>query len=157
MPYLIDGHNLVPKVGLRLDLLDDEMALVAILQDFARSNRCQVEVYFDGAPPGRAVSRTLGRVKAHFIRLGSSADSAIHARLHGLGRAAKNWTVVSSDHEVCKAARSAQAASLSSEEFARLLRQANRGVSTKAGEKIQSNAEVEEWLKVFSTNRGDGE
>ena len=36
MPYLIDGHNLIPKLGLRLDSVDDEMELVAILQEFCR-------------------------------------------------------------------------------------------------------------------------
>ena len=50
MPYLIDGHNLIPKLGLRLDSVDDEMELVAILQEFARLERSQIEVYFDGAP-----------------------------------------------------------------------------------------------------------
>ncbi len=35
MPYLIDGHNLIPKVGLRLDSMDDEMDLLAHLQEFS--------------------------------------------------------------------------------------------------------------------------
>jgi len=51
MPYIIDGHNLIPRVGLRLDALDDEMALVEILRDFCRIKKKRVEVYFDGAPP----------------------------------------------------------------------------------------------------------
>ena len=50
--YEVDGHNLIPKVGLRLDSFDDEMELVALLQEFARLHRRQVEVYFDGAPAG---------------------------------------------------------------------------------------------------------
>ena len=37
MPYLIDGHNLIPKLGLRLESLDDEMELIAILQEFCRT------------------------------------------------------------------------------------------------------------------------
>jgi hypothetical protein len=52
MPYLIDGHNLIPKLGLRLDSMEDEMELVSILQEFCRLEDRQVEVYFDGAPPG---------------------------------------------------------------------------------------------------------
>ena len=47
MPYLIDGHNLIPKFGLRLDSVNDEMELVSILQEFARLKRQKVEVYFD--------------------------------------------------------------------------------------------------------------
>ncbi|MBL0344247.1 hypothetical protein [Candidatus Villigracilis affinis] len=50
MPYLIDGHNLIPKVGLRLDSPNDELELARLLQDFARIKRQPVEVYFDGAP-----------------------------------------------------------------------------------------------------------
>ena len=36
MPYLIDGHNLIPKSGIRLEAVDDELELIAALQDFAR-------------------------------------------------------------------------------------------------------------------------
>jgi hypothetical protein len=39
MPYLIDGHNLIPKLGLRLDSMDDEQELIAILQEYARLER----------------------------------------------------------------------------------------------------------------------
>ena len=67
MPYVVDGHNLIPKLGLRLDSPDDEMELVAILQEFARLKRQQVEVYFDGAPIGHAGTRSLGTVRAHFV------------------------------------------------------------------------------------------
>ncbi len=59
MPYLIDGHNLIPKLGLRLDSPDDEMELAAILQEFARLNRREVEVYFDGAPAGPTLIRII--------------------------------------------------------------------------------------------------
>ncbi|MCJ7435390.1 MAG: hypothetical protein MUO77_18065 [Anaerolineales bacterium] len=41
---------MIPKLRLRLDSVDDEMELVAILQEFCRLERRQVEVYFDGAP-----------------------------------------------------------------------------------------------------------
>ena len=71
MPYLIDGHNLIPKLGLRLDSPDDEMELVAILQEFCRLERRQVEVYFDGAPTPHAGTRKLGTVTAHFVPSGN--------------------------------------------------------------------------------------
>ncbi len=35
LPYLIDGHNLIPKLGLRLDSIDDEMDLVVRLQEYS--------------------------------------------------------------------------------------------------------------------------
>lgn len=150
MPYLIDGHNLIPKFGLRLDSMDDELELVTLLQEFARLRRQQVEVYFDGAPAGSAGTRSLGTVRAHFIRLGQTADNAIRARLNKMGKSAKNWVVVSSDHEVQGAARASQAQFISSEEFVKLAREAMQSApKPNNAEKVLSKQEVEEWLRVF--------
>jgi len=48
-------------------------------------------------------------VTAHFVRRPLIADEAIHLRLKKLGRAAKNWSVVSSDHSVQNSARASGA------------------------------------------------
>ncbi|MDO9300389.1 MAG: NYN domain-containing protein [Anaerolineales bacterium] len=150
MPYLIDGHNLIPKVGLRLDSPDDEMELVAILQEFARLKRQQVEVYFDGAPIGYDGARSMGTVRAHFVRLGQTADNAIRARLNKMAKDARNWIVVSSDKEVQSAARVARAQFVSSEEFVKILRTAvSSAPKANAVDKKLSPAEVDEWLKIF--------
>jgi hypothetical protein len=150
MPYLIDGHNLIPKLGLSLRALDDELELIAVLQEFCRLNRRRTEVYFDGAPPGQDGSRKLGSVDAHFVRQGMTADEAIRRRLKKLGRAARNWTVVSSDHQVQAEAQAVHALVLSSEEFARQLKQNPGGRSDdfKADRELRPE-EVDEWLKVF--------
>lgn len=124
MPYLIDGHNLVPKLGLRLDSIDDEMELISILQEFCRLERRHVEVFFDGAPAPQAGTRNLGAVTAHFVRLGTTADDAVRNRLKKLGKGAKNWTVVSSDRQVQANARSVHAEVMSSDAFAGMLKQA---------------------------------
>lgn len=154
MPYLVDGHNLIPKLGLRLDSPDDEMQLAAILQDFARIKRQQVEVYFDGAPIGQAGTKKVGTVRAHFVRLGQTADNAIRARLSKLGKSAKNWIVVSSDREVQSAARVNQAQYISSEEFVKTLRAARNSTSSAgANEKKISAQEVEDWLKLFNDRK----
>lgn len=150
MPYLIDGHNLIPKIGLRLDSADDEMELVTLLQKFSRLRRQPVEVYFDGAPVPHAGTRKLGTVRAHFIRLGQTADAAIRARLRGMEKAAKNWTVVTSDREVQEAARGSQAQFISSEEFVKLLRTTIQSASkTVSSDAPLSEKEVEEWLWLF--------
>ena len=149
MPYLIDGHNLIPKLGLRLDSIDDEMQLVAILQEFCRIERRQVEVFFDGAPATQAGARRLGPVTAQFVRLGGSADDAIRNRLRRLGKSAKNWTVVSSDRQVQAEARAARAEVVSSELFAALLKQARNSAPKPDAEKNLSPKEVEDWLKLF--------
>ncbi len=148
MPYLVDGHNLIPKAGLRLDAPDDEMELVRRLQEFCRLHRKQVEVYFDGAPAGQAGTRNLGAVKAIFVRAGTTADAAIARRLRSLGRAAQNWTVVSSDRQVQAEARAVHAEALSSEAFARLLQPSEKSPSSST-ERPLSSSEVEEWLNVF--------
>ena len=149
MPYLIDGHNLIPKLGLRLESMDDELELVSILQEFCRLERRQAEVYFDGAPASHAGTRKLGNVTAHFVAQTMTADNAIHKRLNKLGKAAKNWTVVSSDREVQANARAARAEILSSEEFAKTLKRVMNSPRISKSERALSESEVEEWMKLF--------
>ncbi len=153
MPYLIDGHNLIPKIpGLSLEMADDEMQLVQMLQEFCRRQRKQVEVYFDNAPPGQPRARVFGSVRAFFARAGQSADQLIAARLKRLGREARNWSVVSSDHYVQDLAHAARAQALTSEAFAAVLRQALQGAQAAPETRAEtplSPQEVEEWLKLF--------
>ena len=149
MPYLIDGHNLIPKLGLRLDAIDDEMELIAILQEFCRMEQKQVEVFFDGAPAGQAGTRKLGAVTAHFVRLGNSADNAIRNQLKRLGKNARNWTVISSDRQVQAEARAVRAEVTSSDVFAALLKQARNSTPKPNVEQNLSPREVEDWLKLF--------
>ena len=86
MPYLVDGHNLIPHLpGLSLKAIDDELELIEWLRAFCQQKRKDVEVFFDQAPPGYAASRRYGRVTAHFVRQGTTVDAAIHARLVRLG------------------------------------------------------------------------
>ena len=153
MPYLIDGHNLIPKLGLRLDSMDDEMELISILQEFCRLERRQVEVFFDGAPMPQAGTRNLGAVTAHFVRLGTTADDAIRNRLKKLGKAAKNWTVVSADRQVQANARSAHAEVMSSDAFAGMLKQARHSAPKPNTDRKISPQEVDEWLKIFERRK----
>jgi predicted RNA-binding protein with PIN domain len=155
MPYLIDGHNLIPKLGLKLSDADDELELARTLQEFARLRRQQIEVYFDGAPPASARTGKVGTVTLHFISSGSSADSAIRARLNNMAKSAKNWTVVSSDREVQNSAKVNGAKVISSEEFVELLRETlHKSVKTNVDDKKLSKTEVEEWLKLFEGDDG---
>ena len=159
MPYIIDGHNLIPRVGLRLDALDDEMALVEMLRKFCRIKKKRVEVYFDGAPPGQNRTQKFGYVTAHFVRKGRTADEAIHARLRKMGNSARNWIVVSSDHEVIQSAKSARASQLSADEFAQQIEDATFFAqsdpdSSDEDEKL-SKQEVDQWMALFSA--GDDE
>lgn len=149
MPYLIDGHNLIPKLGLRLDSVDDEMQLVGVLQEFARLSRREAHVYFDGAPAGQARTKRFGRVTAHFVRLGHTADDAIKAHVRKLEGAARNWTVVSSDRVVQSEARAAHARVVSSEEFASQLKRAEQSAQRPSGDPEIPPDEISEWLRLF--------
>ncbi len=154
MPYIIDGHNLIPRVGLRLDALDDEMELVEMLREFSRVKKKRVEVYFDGAPPGQNGTRKFGYVTAHFVRKGRTADDAIRARLQKMGNAARNWVVVSSDREVLFSAKSAHAGRISADEFAKQIEAAKFVALNDPGEdKALSAQEVEQWLDIFSSEK----
>ncbi len=153
MPYIIDGHNLIPKIpGLSLKDLDDEQELVNLLQEYCRLIRKQAEVYFDKSPPGQPRARNFGNVIARYIRESSSADEAIKMKLYRLGGSARNWTVVSSDRQVQAAARSAHARIIPSEEFAQMvinkLSQADKGTKEATDPQI-SEEELEDWLNLF--------
>jgi hypothetical protein len=150
MPYLIDGHNLIPKLGMRLDSLDDEMELVAVIQEFCRLGRRQAEIYFDAAPPPQAGTRKLGTVTAHFVPLGTDA---IRNRLKKMGKAAKNWTVVSSDRQVHAEARAMQAEVMASEAFAKTIKQMINATPASKGDRTVSENEVKEWLDIFKAGR----
>ncbi|MDR3577987.1 MAG: NYN domain-containing protein [Anaerolineaceae bacterium] len=152
MSYLIDGHNLIPKVsGLSLRQMDDEARLVELLQVFCRVRRKKVEVYFDQAPPGRAGTRHFGMVTAHFVRQGLAADEVILERLNRLQQAARNWIVVTSEGHIQVQARSMLAQVISSEEFSVQLSEAQLQTAEKGKNQPEpiNDEEVEEWLRIF--------
>lgn len=156
MPYLIDGHNLIPKIpGLHLSGMDDEQQLIEVLQTYCRRRRKQVEVFFDGAPAGQAGTRGYGAVKAHFVHQGKTADQAIQERLLRLGNAARNWIVVSSDHSVQAAARASRAGMQTSDQFANELANSETSIpdSEQPGDRTLSPEELEDWLTLFSTRK----
>jgi uncharacterized protein len=164
MSYLIDGHNLIPKVrGLSLEDVDDEQQLIELLQDFCRRSgrhrrSAWLEVFFDQAPPGQARTHRYGMVTAHFVRQGKTADRAISERLKRLGTQAHNYTVVSSDRQVQNAAHEVRASVLSSEAFAALLAAGdaeNGHLQENRLEITLDPQEVKEWLDLFGADDDD--
>jgi predicted RNA-binding protein with PIN domain len=149
MPYIIDGHNLIPKIpGLELDDLEDEKGLIELLQEFCQHASKDVHVYFDRAAVGGRRVQAFGRVTARFVSESETADIAIKRHLKRLGKAAKNWVVVSSDHEVMDAAKHAQTQVLRSEDFARQLTQPPAEAPT--GDNPGQDDNIDEWLRLFS-------
>ncbi len=157
MSYLIDGHNLIPKIpGLSLNSMDDETQLIQWLQEFCRQTQKTVEVYFDNAPAGQVRTQRFGQVKAHFIRAGHTADQAIITRLQRLGRSARNWSVVSSDRQVAAAARELHASVISSDDFVRFLSIKNNELGSEVDADLALNStEIDEWLGLFGVEGND--
>jgi len=158
MPYLIDGHNLIPKLGLDLSSLDDEITLIELLNEFSRiSRRGHIEIYFDNAQLAGSEKRKAGLVSVRFVRKPMLADDAIRLRLKQLKADAKNWSVVSSDHQVQAEAKSAGAKVISSDEFARTVTETLRaGPPAGPGAKKPLSArELDEWLTLFGEGHDD--
>ena len=157
MNTIIDGHNLIAKIpGLSLSMVDDEQRLLTLLNLYGEFERGKLEVYFDGAPAGQAGSQNFGRVRAHYISQSQPADDAIIARLLKLGKAARTWRVVTSDHRVQAAAREVHAQVIRSEDFAPQLLgaiQSQRRQTEKSRYRPLSPSEVDEWLAVFKIHQ----
>ena len=157
MPYIIDGHNLIPKIpGLSLHEPDDEMRLVELLQRYCARHNVRVEVYFDRAAPGEAGKRRFGAVTAVFVRAGRTADQAIAVRVRQLGKQARNWVVVSSDREVQQAARWAGARVTDASAFAAELRAPSGAAAGEEKPATLSDDELDEWLRLFGGEAGEG-
>jgi len=154
MTLIIDGHNLIPHIpGVSLSDPNDEDKLIQILQDFCRVKRTSVEVFFDGAPSGVAGKKQFGRVIAHYVRRGITADEAIMAHLKHLGKRARNVSVVSSDRQVQQAARAVHARVISSATFASDWQKIiNDTPELDPRNQPITDEEIENWERLF---RGD--
>ncbi len=153
MQYLVDGHNLIPKVpGLSLSDPDDEEQLIEKLSSWARNFKQKVIVFFDRAPQGKAGTRHGSGVTAVFVPDGKTADSAIMDALAILKNAARNVTVVSSDRMVQAAARAAHAKVLKSEDFAMSLFELKSASGPARENPALTSGEIAEWEAIFSSN-----
>lgn len=147
MPYLIDGHNLIPFVhGISLDQLDDELRLIEVLEAYFRKIRKKAIVFFDRGQPGSEPEIKRGFVTARFTRAPLIADQAIRNQLRQTGKAAGNFTVVSSDREVSNFAQQKGARAIPSWEFAAAIRQSDK---SQGGGKINPEDDLDYWLKQF--------
>ncbi len=153
---VIDGHNLIPKIsGFRLEDLDDEIKLIGLLSDYCRLSQTQIELFFDGAPPGYRRETHQGPIHIHHIRIGLKADDAIIAFLRSAGKNARNILVVTSDHRVQVESRALHARVMSSEQFSQEIKKALSSPQAiqEEREKHLTDTEVEEWEKIFKSKK----
>ena len=149
MPYLIDGHNLIPLLGLRLSDPEDEAKLSLLLQRyFARTGR-NGTVYFDHQAPGAATGISSRHLTVRFIAPPRSADDAIRAHVSRLHGEARNWTVVSNDQAIRRAAERAGTRWLSASAFAAEVQTACRANEAEKPEASQSPEDLAEYERLF--------
>ena len=151
MPYLIDGHNLIGAMpDICLDELDDERRLIERLQAYGSRIRKTGIVYFDRRAPGQRKGWRAGMLSVRFISAPSTADHAIITHLERLGGEAHNYTVVSSDHEIQRAARRAGARVLSSQAFVHQLQEIpEKDDSLEKPHPPTNEVEIDEWMQLF--------
>ena len=152
MPYLIDGHNLIPHLGLRLADPEDEAKLVIALQRyFARTGR-QGTVYFDRRAAGGSPGSTTRHLVVHFVAAPRSADDAIRDHLQRLRGEARNWVVVSNDQAVRRAAAQSGARSMAAGDCAHEVRGAAASSLSEKPEASPTADEVAEFERLFGAS-----
>jgi predicted RNA-binding protein with PIN domain len=158
MPYLIDGHNLIAQMAdISLEDPNDEARLLSRLRSFCARTGKKVFVYFDRRAPGAQDPPPAGGLIVHFVRSPRTADDAILAHLRRLGRKAHNWTVVSSDRKIQRAAKRADARILTSSDFASSLAPSeNIAEENEKPAPPSSQEEVATWERLFRNSERDG-
>jgi predicted RNA-binding protein with PIN domain len=153
MSYIIDGHNLIPKIpGLSLSQSDDEIQLIRLLVTFCKKKRTRAVVFFDKAALGYQGGKAYGAVSAIFVSDRRKADDAIHDYLAAHRGEARNYTVVSSDRQVQQDAKSLHARVITTEAFSGMLvdclsvDHSNNGI---VDTPPLSSEEVAEWERLF--------
>ncbi len=159
MHYLIDGHNLIAKMpDIAMDDPNDEALLVLRLRSWAAGSRKRlITVIFDrGLPGGRSKFLSSGQLNVVFAPEGQTADALLINRIRQAANPTE-YTLVSSDRQVLKAARARRMKRVSAKNFAKRLAdfaqkqkpQPAPSSPDEAEEPNLSEDEVAEWLQLF--------
>lgn len=151
MPFLIDGHNLIPHTGLHLDDPDDEQKLIVLLRGYLVRVQKKGTVIFDRGLPGGAARWSNHALEVRFAPSPRPADDVIMDRL----RREKNprgLTVVTSDRVVADFALSRGAQVKGSAEFAHEM--LAKPHTPRAKETGLSAEEVARWEEEFKKRGG---
>ncbi|HJZ46279.1 MAG TPA: NYN domain-containing protein [Roseiflexaceae bacterium] len=153
MPVLIDGHNLIGQIpGMSLADPDDEGDLVMLLRRYTTARRGRkVIVVFDHGVYGHPQRLDGYGVTCYFARSPQDADVQLIKRIRAL-KHPRDWTLITSDRQVARAAEERGVRVISSHEFARqLTTSAGRPAASQEERRDArlSEAEIEEWLRLF--------
>lgn len=163
MNFLIDGHNLIGKMAdISLDDPDDEAQLVLRLLNWAAvgKNRRVIVVFDRGLPGPQWFNLSSERLKVVFMPEGRSADSWLTAFLQQI-RNPQEYTLVSSDRAIARAAQQRRVAHVLSEAFTQQLAADWQAARTQATEETPaaekpaelSSGQLDEWLTLFGGER----
>lgn len=154
MNLLVDGHNLIGQMPhLSLADADDEARLVLLLRRYTTAKRGRrVVVVFDRGVYGHPDRLDGYGVTCVFARSPQDADAQLAQRLRSIDRP-REWAVVTSDRAVARAAQERGVRVIDSRDFAARLVAGERGrrrtAPAETRERPPSQAEVEEWLRLF--------
>lgn len=162
MKWLIDGHNLIPKLGISLRSEEDEAALLEQLVEYARLTGRNLEVFFDRGANGFAHEKKIGTIKVHFVSARTKADEALIDRVLKEKRP-HEITVVSSDRHVQFQVKNLGARIVGAEKFADEMRavfmnppkRKSKTISTLRieSESSLSDREIAYWIEIFNSER----
>jgi len=155
VPVIIDGHNLIGKMSsISLSDPEDEEKLINLLARHLLHNRQKTIVVFDkGTESDFAPQRRAPRLSVIFAPPESSADAIIIDMIKRDPNP-KGLTVVSSDNEIRRCARSRRSRTVTAEVFARELdAPPERKRRTSASGTENDGIDVDEWIDYFRKGR----
>jgi predicted RNA-binding protein with PIN domain len=151
MPFLIDGHNLIPHIrGLGLDDPDDEQKLIELLRAYLVRVDKKGVVIFDRGLPGGAGKWSNSVLDVRFAQLPKNADDLIRDRL-AKERNPRGLVVVTADREIVAAAQQAGATVRRPAEFARQM--VERPKTDQPKQAGLSSDEVAAWEEAFRSRK----
>jgi predicted RNA-binding protein with PIN domain len=154
MPVIIDGHNLIGRMsGISLADPHDEEKLIRILAQDLHLGRQKATVVFDKAAAMDMGARyETERLRVIFAPPESSADAIIMDIIKNDPNP-RGLTVVTSDNEIRRCARSRRARLISSEDFARRLESPALNRRVRRPVEHGEDFDVDDWLQYFKRRR----
>jgi len=155
VPVIIDGHNLIGKMPtISLSDPEDEEKLIKLLARHLHKNRQKVIVVFDkGTEADFSPQRRGPRLSVIFAPPETSAD-AIIIEMIKRDPNPKGLTVVSSDNEIRRCARSRRSRTVSAETFAKKLASSPEGERRRSVPSAENDdIDVDEWIDYFRKGR----
>jgi predicted RNA-binding protein with PIN domain len=135
MPYVIDAHNLLGRLGLPRESDDAKRDLVKRLATFARNRKTAVTCIFDGEAPA-SFARHLGSVTVEFSGR-RQADELIQRKV----ASGKGWKVVTSDQTLAARVAGRHVEVIAPQSLAQELEEAGRG---------EGKVDADDWANYFS-------